>query len=157
MKTIILYATKYGGASEVARLIAALFEGAVTCNLNGDDIASLDDFECVIIGSSVYAGSFLNEAKSYLSANAEILCKKKLGIFACGINKSKSNEVFKANVPDAVLAATTAVCLSGGVFNPERASFFEKLIIRIVTKQKGAINNINGENILEFAEAMKED
>ena len=157
MKTIILYATKYGGAAEVARLVAALFEGAVTYNLSNDDIPPLDDFECVIIGSSVYGGSFRNEAKSYLSANAEELCKKKLGIFACGISKSESKEAFKANVPDNVLAATTAVCASGGIFNPERASFFEKLIIRIVTKQKGYINNINGENILEFAEAMKEE
>jgi len=156
MKTLILYATKHGGAAEVARLIAALFEGSVTFNLKNDDIPSLDEFECIIIGSPVYAGSFLNEAKSYLSANAEKLCKKKLGIFACGMSKNESNEAFKANIPENVLAATTAVCASGGIFNPEKANFFEKLIIRIVTKQKGYINNISGENILEFAEAMKE-
>ena len=157
MKTIILYATKYGGAAEVARLISALFEDSVTFDLKQDGIPSLDDFDCVIIGSSVYGGSFRSEAKLYLSQNAEVLCKKKLGLFACSMSKSESTEVFKTNVPDDVLAATTAVCATGGIFNPEKANFFEKLIIRIVSKQKGHINNISGENILEFAEAMKEE
>jgi len=156
MKTIVLYATKYGGAAEVARLIAARFDGAVTHDLKQENIPALDDFECVIIGSSVYAGSFRKEAKLYFAQNSGELCKKKLGIFSCGMSKSESAEAFKTNVPDDVLAATVAICTPGGIFDPTKANFFERLIIRIITKQSGLINNIDEEKINDFAEAMKE-
>ena len=156
MKTIILYATKYGGSAEIAKLIAAHFDEAEIYDLKKGDIPSLEAFDNVITGSSVYAGSFRNEAKIFLSQNAAQLCKKKLGLFACGMSKGESGEVFRANVPEDVLKSTTAVCMPGGIFDPAKANFFEKLIMKIVVKQSGYINTIDNEKISEFAEAMKE-
>ena len=155
MRTIILYATKYGGSAEVAKLIAAHFDGAEAYDLKQDNIPPLDVYDNVIAGSSVYAGSFRNEAKVFLSQNAGVLCKKKLGLFACGMSKGESGEVFRANVPEGVLKSTTAVCMPGGIFDPEKANFFERLIMKLVVKQSGYINNIDEEKIIEFAEAMK--
>jgi len=156
MKTIILYATKYGGAAEVARLIAEQFDNAETYNIKSEDIPSLDDFEYVIFGSSVYAGSFRKEAKIFLTQNADKLCNKKLGLFACGMSQDESTEIFRINIPEEVLKTAIAVCLPGGIFDPEKANFFEKLVMKIITKQSGLINSINEEKINEFAEAMKE-
>jgi len=46
--------------------------------------------------------------------------------------------------------------MPGGIFDPAKANFLEKLIMKIVVKQSGYINTIDNEKISEFAEAMKE-
>jgi len=155
MKTIILYATKYGAAAEIARRIAAQIDDAVTFNLKQAGVPALNDFECVIVGSSVYAGMFRKEAKTFLAENADELCKKKLGLFISGMSESDGDEAFKANVPGEVLQAAVAASALGGVFDPSRANFFERLIMKAVTKQSGYVSNISEGKIKEFAEAMK--
>jgi len=156
MKTIILYATKYGATAEVARLIAEKFDDALIHDLKQADVPTIDDFDCVIIGSAVYAGSFRNEAKTYINKNTEALCNKRLGLFVCGMSPDESGAAIKANVPDKVLEASIAVCSTGGMFDPEKANFFERLIMKLITKQSGVVNTINNENITEFTNAMKD-
>ena len=154
MKTIILYATKYGAAGEIAKRIAAQIDGAVTYDLKQGSAPALDGFDCVIVGSSIYAGTFRKEAKSYIAQNADDLCKKKLGLFISGMSEDESsgNETFKANVPEEVLQAAVVKGILGGVFNPEKANFFERLIMKAITKQSGYVSNISDEKISRFAE-----
>ncbi|MCL2820819.1 MAG: flavodoxin domain-containing protein [Oscillospiraceae bacterium] len=156
MKTVVLYATKHGAAADIAKRIAAQFDDAGAYDIKNDEIPNLSDFDCIIIGSAVYAGTFRNEAKTFLIKNADELIGKKLGFFTSGMSPSESTSVFKANIPEKILQAATAVCSPGGAFNPENAKFFEKLIMKMVTKQSGPINTISDEKIIEFAEAMKE-
>jgi len=155
MKTIILYATKHGAAADIAQRIAERIDGAVTHDLKLGNVPPLSDFDCVIVGSSVYAGSFRKEAKTFLTKNAEELLKKKLGLFSCGMSESESGEVFKSNVPGDVLMSAKAKRALGGAFDPAKANFFERLIMKVVTKQSGPVNNINDDKIAQFAETMK--
>jgi menaquinone-dependent protoporphyrinogen oxidase len=155
MNTIILYATKHGAAADIAQRIAKQIENAVTYDLKQGNIPQLNEYDCVIIGSSVYAGGFRKEAKSFLSKNAEELLKKKLGLFVSGMSESESNEVFKSNVPGDVLMAAVAKGALGGAFYPDKANIFERLIMRIVTKQSGFVSTISDEKISKFVDAMK--
>ena len=155
MKTLILYATKYGAAAEITKRIATQFDNASTCDLKQGNIPLLEDFDCIIVGSSIYAGTFRKEAKAYLAQNANELCKKKLGLFICSMGDGKEDEVFKANVPDEVLQAAVAKATLGGAFDPKKANFMERFIIKAVAKQSGYVDNINDEKISKFAEAMK--
>jgi len=156
MKTIILYSTKYGAAADIAKRIATQIDGAVTYDLKSAGVPDLSGFDNVIIGSSIYAGTFRKEAKTYIAENADELCKKKLGLFISGMSESESAEAFKANVPDEVLQAATVKNVLGGIFDPEKANFFERLVMKAVSKQSGYVSNINDEKISKFAEAMKE-
>ena len=155
MKTLILYATKYGAAAEIAKRIAAHLDNADIVDIKLGDIPKLDEYDCVIIGSSVYAGSFRKEAKNFITQNADALCKKKLGLFVSAMGEDNEDEIFKNNVPDEVLNAATAKSALGGAFNPKKANFFERLIMKAVTKQSDAVNKINDEKISKFAEALK--
>ena len=155
MKTIILYATKYGAAAEIVRRIAAQIDDAVTFDLKQEDIPDLGDFDCVIVGSSIYAGTFRKEAKAFLTQNADELCKKKLGLFISGMSESEGDEAFKANVPGEVLQAAAVSGVLGGIFDPSRANFFERLIMKAVTKRSGYVSNINDDKISKFVEALK--
>jgi len=57
MKTLILYATKHGATREVATRIASHTDGTVLHDLKQASTPTLADFDCVIIGSSLYGGA----------------------------------------------------------------------------------------------------
>jgi len=154
MKTIVLYATKHGAAAEIAARIATELDDAGTFDLKQEGIPALSDFDCVIVGSSIYAGAFRKEAKSFLAENADVLCEKKLGLFISGMGEDGA-EAFKANVPDEVLKTAKVADVLGGVFDPAKAGFFERFIMRIVTKKSGFVSTISDDKINEFASAMK--
>jgi len=156
MKTLILYATKYGATAEIANRIAAQLDNASTHDLKQGNIPQTKDFDCIIVGSSIYAGAFRKEAKTYIAQNADVLTTKILGLFICSMGDGNEDEVFKKNVPDNVLQAAKTKAALGGAFDPKKANFFERLIMKAVAKQSGYIDNINDEKINKFAEEMKE-
>ena len=155
MKTLILYATKYGAAAEIAKRIASQLDNAITHDLKQGSIPNLKEYDCVIVGSSIYAGTFRKEAKDYLVQNADELSKKKLGLFICSMGDGNEDEVFKNNVPDEVLQAAVAKASLGGAFDPKKANFLERLIMKAVAKQSGYVDKISDEKISKFTEAIK--
>jgi len=155
MKTLILYATKYGAAADIAKRIAAQIDNADIYDLKQGNIPQLGGYDCVIVGSSVYVGAFRKEAKVFLAQNAGELSKMKLGLFICAMGESGEDEILTANVPDAVRQAANAISVFGGVFDPAKCNFFERFIMKVVTKQSGYYSTISDEKISKFLEAMK--
>jgi menaquinone-dependent protoporphyrinogen oxidase len=155
MKTIIIYATKYGAAAEIAQRIAKKIDNAVAHNLK-QGIPSLEGFDCIIFGSSVYAGMIRKEAKAFLAKNINILQDKKLGIFLCGIGETGEKTFFDSNFPPDILQKAKAASFLGGIFDPKKAGAIERFIIKIVTKKTGYIDTINDEKIEQFVSMMKE-
>jgi len=159
MKTLILYASKYGAASEVARRIAAQFGSAKLVDLNDiKKVSALDlsKYDCVIVGSSVYAGQIRPAAKHFISRNEDELAQKRLGLFIVGFDSDKEDLAFTVNFPEDLLESARARLFTEGVFDPKKANFAEKLIIKAVIKQSEYIDSIDDEKILVFAQEMKQ-
>jgi len=155
MKTIIVYATKYGAAGEIAQRISKKIEGAVIHDLKQGAIPDLAAFDCVIIGASVYAGTIRKEAKAFVLQNADTLLQKKLGLFISGMGGSDEKACFEKNFPLGVLQAAKAANFLGGIFDPIKANFMERFIMKIVTKQPGYLSNISDSKIERFVEILK--
>ena len=155
MKTIIFYATKYGAASVIAQRIADKINGAVICNLKQAVLPPLEDFDCIIIGASLYAGSIRKEAKDFLFKREDILLGKKIGLFLTGIGAEGEETFFKDNFPYDLMQKAAAKSFLGGIFDPKKAGMFERFIIRIVTKRSGYINTINDLRIDQFVKEIK--
>ena len=155
MKTLILYATKYGAAREIAARIAAQMDDAVLHDLKQGGIPDLGGFDCVIIGSSLYAGSIRKEAKVFLAKYADQLRDKKIGLFLSGMAKSDEQKYFKDNFPSDVLQGAAAVSFLGGIFDPKKAGAVARLIMKAVTKQSGYVEAIDDEKVKQFAALMK--
>jgi len=155
MKTIILYATKHGASAEIAQRIASQLESSYVYDLKQGGIPDLAEFDRVIIGSSVYAGMLRKEAKTFISQNAGILCEKKPGLFISGMSEGDGADILKANIPGEVFEAAKVFCILGGVFDPKKANFFERLIMKAVSKQSGYMSTINDEKIREFVASFK--
>ena len=155
MKTLILYATKHGATREAAQRIAKHINGAVLHDLKEEGMPSLVDFDCVIIGSSIYVGQIRKEAKMFLAQNADKLKKKRLGLFLCGLQENEEKQFFSANFPPDILSAAKATAFLGGIFDPKKAGFMERFIIKVVAKLPGYMDKIDNGRIEQFAEALK--
>ena len=155
MKTIIVYATKYGAAGEIAQRIAKGIDGAVIFDLKQGAVPDLAAFDCIIIGASVYAGSMRKEAKAFVSQNSNVLLGKKLGLFLSGMGTSGGEAYFEKNFPADILQTAKAASLMGGIFNPQKANFIERFIMKLVTKQSGFVDTISDAKIKRFVETMK--
>ena len=154
MKTLILFATKYGATAVIAQKIADKIQGAALHNLKTKGLPSVADYDCVIIGSSVYAGRIRKEARVFLSKNKNLLVEKKLGFFVSGIGASGGDKFLKDNFPADLLQNARAAAFLGGIFDPQKAGSFERFIIKIITKSSACINIIDDKKIEEFADAM---
>ncbi|MCL2573617.1 MAG: flavodoxin domain-containing protein [Defluviitaleaceae bacterium] len=153
MKTLILYASKYGATKEIANRIASKIDNAVVCDLKQGNLPSIADYGCIIVGSSLYAGSIRKEAKVFAAENANILAEKKLGLFLSGF--AADEKYFATNYPQNLLDIVKAKAFLGGIFDPQKAVGFERFIIKLVMKQKEYVERIDDEAIARFVSNME--
>ncbi len=83
---LIVYATRYGSTREVADAVGArLRERGLTVEARrARDVRSLDGFSAVVLGSPLYIGSLLREARKFLNRCRTALCQIPVAIFALG-------------------------------------------------------------------------
>jgi len=156
MKTIIFYATKYGTTAEIAKRIADRIDGATVHDLKNNSIPELTEFDCVIIGSSLYVGSIRKEAKSFLARNEEALQGKSVGLFLSGMDTEYTPQTyFEKNFKQELVAAAKATCFPGGIYDPEKAGWFDRFLMKAAKKSTVYSDTIDDSKIEQFVEAMK--
>ncbi|HDD45062.1 MAG TPA: hypothetical protein ENG63_09440 [Candidatus Desulfofervidus auxilii] len=80
MKTLIVYATKYGSTKEIVNWMKERIEFEVK-DFNVKDAPSPKDYDLVIIGGPVYEERILKGVEEYIEKYKEILEEKKVAIF----------------------------------------------------------------------------
>ena len=155
MKTLILYATKHGATKEIAERISALIPDSIVCDLKSSGIPDVSEFDCVIIGGSIYAGSIRRATKDFAAKNTDILLNKQIGLFVSSMTQGKYEQAFSTNFPADLLSAAKATANLGGIYDPGKAGFFERIIMRIVTKGSKYISSISDVQIKLFVSALK--
>lgn len=155
MKTLILYATKHGATREIAERIAKQIGAATLFHLKDGTLPQLDEYDAILIGSPVYAGQVRSEVKTFAAQHTDTLKTKTLGLFLSGINQEGMASYLETNYPKDIVAHAKATAMPGGVFDPAKAGFFEKLIMRAVAKKTTYTNTLSDEEIKRFAEALQ--
>jgi menaquinone-dependent protoporphyrinogen oxidase len=154
MKILILYATKYRAAREIAKRIADRISGAVVYDLKQSGVPNFVDYNIVIVGSSVYAGMIRKETKTFLTQNADILRSKRLGLFLSGLNTKDEKKYFNENIPKDILHAAKAASFLGGIFDPKKAGFMERIIMKAIAKHSIYTEAIDNDKIEKFVMEM---
>ena len=136
MNTLIIYASKYGCTADCAVYLKTKTLGSATLiDINkSDEEISLNDYDTIIIGASVYIGKISKKLRTFCENNLEVLTKKKVGIFLCCALTEQIDEVLKANLPAAVPANAVTVKSFGSEARLEKMSFLDKLIIKAVSR-----------------------
>ncbi|URZ05585.1 flavodoxin domain-containing protein [Clostridium felsineum] len=156
MKTLIIYATKHGSTKKCADFLKDRLDGEITVvNIKNDFDINLKQFDKIIIGGSIYMGKIQKEITEFSNKNIDILCTKKVGLFICGMNNSAEIEINNAFPKMLLENALIRECF-GGEFIFKTMNFFERFIVRTVSKSNKDISKISEEKINNFAEVMND-
>lgn len=156
MKNIILYTTKHGSVEKAAKLLELKLEGQVdSVNLAKEKDPTLDGYDNVILGGSIYAGKVQKKLSNYVTRNLSALLKKRVGLFICAAQPEpvRSQEL-QSSYPPELFEAAAAKEPFGYEYNFEEMNFFEKLAIRAIAKVKDSKFELSVEAIDRFAKTI---
>jgi menaquinone-dependent protoporphyrinogen oxidase len=86
MKVLLTVASRHGATEEIGETIAGVLRdaGLAVQTPPPDAIASLDDFDAVILGSAVYAGRWIDGARRFSERHHAELRNKPVWLFSSG-------------------------------------------------------------------------
>lgn len=164
MKTLIIYATRYGSAESCAKMLSEKLTGNVDLhNLKEGQHVDLSQYEKVIIGGSIYVGKIQKEVGEFCTNNLETLKHKTVGLYVCGMLKEKADIELNDSFPKELLDYAVAKEFFGGTFNFKKMNVFVKFIVKNITKndktlpemdRNKVISTVSEELINKFAQSM---
>lgn len=155
MKTLILYATKHGAVRKIAEMIAERLPGSTVCDVNSGTIPNLSEYDSVVLGGSLMAGQISKTLKEYAVQHSAELKKLRLGLFVSGLDESKEAD-YLANFPAELLAAARAKRFLGGIYDPSKCGFIERMIMKAVAKVSAYTETIDPGRVSLFAKELSE-
>jgi len=86
MRVLIAVASKHGSTAEIAESICRVLRaaGLDTTVTAPQDVASLDAYDAVILGSAVYVGRWMDTATAFVARHEEALKARPLWLFSSG-------------------------------------------------------------------------
>lgn len=147
MRTLIAFGTKYGSTEKVAEVIADVLrssgQNVDVVDLRQKSTKAVDDYDMVVVGSSIIVGGWSKGSKRFLEENCEILRNKKTALFVCCSNsflrpdekETQMNDFLKKVVETHGLNPIS-LGLFGGEMDFERYGFMVKAVLKKVGVNK---------------------
>lgn len=163
MKTLIVYATKYGGTRRCAEDLAKkLPGGADTLRITKRLRADLSKYDTVVIGTSVYMGKPRKELRAFVKRHMGALLEKRTGLYMCCMQDAKKTveDQFAIAFPQALRRHAFAMALLGGSVDYAALNaidrFFMKLVTAGLNRPEGEtlVSTVDEERISRFAEII---
>jgi menaquinone-dependent protoporphyrinogen oxidase len=86
MNVLVAVASRHGSSLQIGEVVATTLRahGLAADMLRVEDVASLDGYDAVILGSSVYSGHWLRRARVFVDAFEAALASRPLWLFSSG-------------------------------------------------------------------------
>jgi menaquinone-dependent protoporphyrinogen oxidase len=139
MTVLVAAASKHGATGEIAaRIGARLAEHGVDVQVeNLTQVADLSPYDAFVIGSGIYLGKWLKEARRFLDAHADDLAQRPTWLFASGSivgdpPVSDDPNALRAGLADRLLEVTHARehKLFAGKLDTTKLGLLEKAAVR---------------------------
>lgn len=166
MKTLVVYASKYGCTEKCAKILSEKLTGEVDlCDLKAAKVADLSKYEKVIVGGSIYVGKMPREVSDFCSANLHVLKDKSLGLFVCGMLEDQAEVELNNSFPSELLTKALAKEFFGGEFQFNKMKLLDRFIVRMVSKADKSrpawdknknVSTISDQTITKFASSMND-
>jgi len=162
METIIIYGSKYGYTEDCVKSLADQIKGEVFLfNISNEKIPSIDEFDNIIIGGSIYMGQIQKKLKLYCTQNVNSLVNKRLSLFLCCGLPESFEQTLKNSFPDELLKKAVAKECFGGELRTDRMNFADKMISAFMKKAaakegKTEVRQMS-KNIFKLAECLNND
>ena len=146
MNVLVAYASKHGATAEIAEAIAEVLRSAGhDAQVAAAEIAPAPDgYEAVVLGSAVYAGSWLEPAITYARAHAATISALPCWLFSSGPLGEPEPPVENQPAELGELAALLRPrwhTLFAGRYDPETLGFGERAIMTAVKAAPGDYRN----------------
>ncbi|ACV08237.1 flavodoxin domain-containing protein [Jonesia denitrificans] len=112
MRVLVTAASRHGSTREIAAEIAATIRatGIDAIEREPRDVINLDGYDAVILGSAIYVGQWLGDAKDFADRHAEALRERRTWLFSSGLANQPSKD---ANNAPALLARMQQLQVEG--------------------------------------------
>jgi menaquinone-dependent protoporphyrinogen oxidase len=86
MHVLVTAASKHASTAEIADAVAESLRatGATVDRCPPDEIASVDGYDAIVVGSGVYAGRWLDPARSFVERHTDALRRRPVWLFSSG-------------------------------------------------------------------------
>ena len=86
MKVLVTAASRHGSTAEIATIVAGILQASdIDAEvLPPEAVASVVDYDAVILGSAVYAGEWLEPARAFVARHADDLATRPVFLFSSG-------------------------------------------------------------------------
>lgn len=150
MKTIILYATKYGCSERCSKILSEKIIGEVDLvNIAKDSRPDLSKYEKVIIGGPIYMGVMNKDITDFCNNNIKELHDKKIALFVCSMfGDNRTEENMERAFPNELKQVAVDMKLFGGELNVDKMKFMDKFIAKMVSKAQPKPGEIINKGIL---------
>ena len=129
-KRMIVYASKTGTTKDCALELQSYLGQADMYDLRHGIPYVTDDYDTVILGSSIRMGNIQRRAKKFIVQNKVALFRVDLGIFICNGAIDSSDDLFEANIPPGLLRHASVISSFGGDCSLEKQRGLSRLILK---------------------------
>ncbi|RPH32749.1 MAG: flavodoxin [Bacteroidales bacterium] len=157
MKTLIVFASSHGTTEKVANIIKEKLDSTTvqTYNLKYKPKIDLSDYETIIIGSSIHAGSIQSDIKKFIKDNTISLMQKRVSLYLCCMDEKKEQEEFNNNYPELLRNHSVYNAIVGGEFLFEKMNFFERFLVRKISGVSSTVSKLRIEEIDNLVNTLK--
>jgi menaquinone-dependent protoporphyrinogen oxidase len=141
MTVLVAYASKHGSTEEIARFIGKrLTDQGIDADVRPlGEVTDLMGAEGVVLGSAVYVGSWMKEAKAFIERHRDELSKLPVWLFSSGPTGDDAGDV---GVSEKQLEQLRTIAprdhrLFSGVLDPEKLGFLERRMVKTVKAPTG--------------------
>lgn len=143
---LIAYASKHGSTKEIAEFIGTNLsdQGFGVTVKDVSEVNVLDDYDVIILGSAVYAGSWMSSAKVFSERFKEDLLGKPLWLFSSGqVGSPPKPETNKSSDADNIMRSVKVIDYRhfSGRLDKDLLNIAERAIIRAVKASYGDYRN----------------
>ena len=133
MKVLIAYAGKTGTTERAAKLLGKRFSNVTLRDLTVGS-PNPDDYDAVIVGSSIRMGTLHKDARRWLEDNWDVLKTKKFGCFICNGFVDQVPQLIQQNFSQELLDIAVCVDSFGGELNEKKLRGMDRIITKMVVK-----------------------
>ncbi|MHB9142378.1 MAG: flavodoxin domain-containing protein [Paludibacter sp.] len=158
MRSLIIYATKYGCVEKAANMLKSKMNGEVfLVNITEEKVPSLDDFDNVILGGSIYIGKIQKTLTNYIKSNLPFLLHKRIGLFICaGESEPVRTKELAEAFPAELFNHAAAKEVFGHELCYEKLNVLDKLIMRSIKGVTKSSSDLSEQKIENFAKTINE-
>lgn len=149
MKTAIIFDSRHGTTTKVAGMIRERFpdQDVHQFQLNKNQSIELSEFDTIVIGGSIHAGSLNKQVKTFMKTHTATLLQKRIALFMCGTNEKELNIEFEREFPELLRNHSISNQIVGGELLYEKMNFLEAWMVKKITGIKISTSTIKQEAI----------